>query len=80
MALTGLAGVALAMVASDAIFEDWNSYMRVLSWMPLGIWFWAVQTGRSWPIWLLTPAAIWPFIATPQGWSYVSQAVAYFTR
>jgi hypothetical protein len=64
---TALVGAALTLLASRDILLDWNSYMRVLLWMPLGIWIWAVQTGRRWPIVLLSPMAIWPIIATPQG-------------
>ena len=64
---TALAGAALTLLASRGILEDWNSYMRVLLWMPLAIWIWSVQTGRRWPIVLLCPAAVFPIIATPQG-------------
>jgi len=64
---TALAAAALTLLASRAILEDWNSYMRVFLWMPLGIFIWAVQTGRRWPLVLLSPAAVWPIIATPQG-------------
>jgi hypothetical protein len=64
---TALSGALLTLLASRGILEDWNSYMRVLLWMPLGIYVWAVQSGRRWPIALLCPAAVFPIIATPQG-------------
>ena len=61
--LTALAGAALTVLASTAIHEDPYSYMRVLVWMPLGIWLWSVQTGRRWPIALISSAALWPVLA-----------------
>jgi hypothetical protein len=66
--LTALAGAALAFLAGPAIFENGQSYTRVFLWMPLGIWIWSMQTRRSWPIMLLSPAALWPLFALVQVW------------
>ena len=32
----------------------------------IGVWLWAVQTGRAWPVWLLSPAVLWPCFALVQ--------------
>jgi hypothetical protein len=64
----GLAGAALMVFSGNAIMESWNSYMRVLVWMPLAVWFWAVQTGRRWPVMLLSTAALWPLMAVARAW------------
>jgi hypothetical protein len=58
--LVTLAGVCLTIVGGIAIFEDHWSYTRVLNWLPLGIWLYAVQDSKRWPILLLAPAGLWP--------------------
>jgi hypothetical protein len=66
--LIALAGAALAILGGPAIFDDGHSYTRVFLWMPLGLWVWAVQTGRRWPILVMSPAALWPVFAVLQVW------------
>jgi hypothetical protein len=66
--LTALAGVALAVLAGPAVFEGAHSYARVLLWMPLGIFLWAMQSNRRLPIALLCPAALWQVFAVAQVW------------
>ena len=68
VALTALAGVALAILASSAIYMDGHSYTRVFVWMPLGIWLWTVHSGRTWPALVLAPAMLWPCYAVFQVW------------
>ncbi|HLN29545.1 MAG TPA: hypothetical protein VK395_17485 [Gemmataceae bacterium] len=63
-----LAGVILVTLAGIPIYMNGQSYTRVFLWMPLAIWFWSMQTGRSWPVWLLTPAFLWPCFALVQVW------------
>jgi hypothetical protein len=66
--LVGLAGAALTVFGSWAIYEHWYGYLRVFVWMPLAIWSWAVQSGRSWPAWLTLLALPWPLLAIAMGW------------
>jgi len=66
--LVALAGAALAILAGVPIYLNGQSYTRVFLWMPLGIWLWSLQTGRRWPVWLLTPAVLWPCFALIQVW------------
>jgi hypothetical protein len=66
--LVALAGAGLAILAGVPIYLNGQSYTRVFLWMPLGIWLWSLQTGRRWPVWLLTPAALWPCFALVQVW------------
>jgi hypothetical protein len=66
--LVALAGATLAATAGVPILIDGWSYTRVFLWMPLGIWLWSLQSGRRWPVWLLTPAALWPCFAVMQAW------------
>jgi hypothetical protein len=66
--LVALAGLALAVLAGVPIYLNGQSYTRVFLWMPLGVWLWAVQSGRGWPVWLLSPALLWPCFALVQVW------------
>jgi hypothetical protein len=67
--LVALAGAALAGVAGASIYENGWSYTRVFVWMPLGLWLWAVQSGRRWPALALTPAVLCPALALVQAWT-----------
>ena len=66
--LIALAGAALAILGSAAVYADGHSYTRVFLWMPLGLWIWGVQTGRRWPIAAMSVAALWPLFAVVQVW------------
>jgi hypothetical protein len=66
--LVALAGAALAVLSGPAIYMDGHSYTRVFVWMPLGVWLWAVHSGRTWPAVLLAPAMLWPAYALFQVW------------
>lgn len=66
--LLTLAGAALAVVGGIPLYESGHGYTRVFNWMPLGIWLWSVQSGRKWPVWLLTSAFVWPCFAVLQAW------------
>ena len=50
------------------IYASFDSYARVFVWMPLGIWLWALQSGRRWPMGFLAPWALWPAVALLQAW------------
>ena len=56
-----LAGVALAVVAGVAIYEDFWSYTRVLVWLPLGVALAALQARKKWVLLALAPASVWVF-------------------
>jgi hypothetical protein len=53
--LVALAGVALVALAGISIYEDTWSYLRVLVWLPLGLWLAGVQARRGWVLLLLAP-------------------------
>jgi len=50
------AGVVLAVVTGTGPYTDFSSYLRVFAWVPIGMWFGSMAAGRSWPLWLMTPA------------------------
>ncbi len=54
--LVALAGTALMALTGVFIWEDAWSYMRVLVWLPLGVWLAALQARRGWVLLLQTPA------------------------
>lgn len=62
------AGAILAIVGGEGIYENGWSYARVFLWMPLGIWLWSMETGRRWPVLLLTATLLWQFAAVAQAW------------
>jgi hypothetical protein len=66
-----LAGVALAVLAGEAIYGDSFSYPRVFAWLPAGLFVVSLQTRRRWLAGLLTPAALWPWVVTAQTWAAV---------
>jgi hypothetical protein len=66
--LVALAGAALAVFGGVLIYASFDSYARVFVWMPLGIWLWALQSGRRWPMGFLAPWALWPAVALLQAW------------
>jgi hypothetical protein len=67
-AAIALAGVALALFGGPAVYESAWSYSRVFVWMPLAVWLWSVQSGRTWPTIPLTAAVAWPLLASVQAW------------
>jgi hypothetical protein len=67
-AAIAVAGVALALLGGVAIYQSSWSYARVFVWMPLAIWLWSMQSGRSWPVLLLTSAVLWPILASLEPW------------
>jgi hypothetical protein len=60
--LLALVGLLLTAVAGAALFTDEWNYLRVLLWMPLAVWFGSVLSGRRWPVVLLSPIGLWPFV------------------
>ncbi len=62
--LVALAGVALALVAGIAIYEDFWSYTRVLVWLPLGVALAALQARKKWILVALVPAMMWTVVVT----------------
>ena len=63
-----LAGVALAVLAGPAVYEDGWSYTRVFVWIPLGVWLFAMRRRRIWPVLALAPAVLCPLLAVVQVW------------
>lgn len=63
------AGAALAVFGGTGIYLNGWSYPRVFLWMPLGVWLWAVGSGRRWPVVVLSAAAMWPLAAVAQAWA-----------
>jgi hypothetical protein len=57
-ALVALAGAALMATAGLAIYQDAWGYMRVLVWLPLGLWLAGTQARQGWVLLLLTPAVL----------------------
>jgi hypothetical protein len=64
-----LAGVALAVLAGTAIYTDKWSYMRVLSWLPLGLWLACVQARRRWALAALALPALLPVGVVIRAWT-----------
>ncbi len=56
--LVALAGVALAALGGIFLYEDAWSYLRVLVWLPLGLWLAGLQTRRGWVLLLLAPDVV----------------------
>jgi hypothetical protein len=67
-AAIALAGMALALLGGPVVYESAWSYSRVFVWMPLAVWLGGVQTGRSWPTFLLSVTFLWPLLASAQAW------------
>jgi hypothetical protein len=63
-----LAGAALAVCAGRSIYVDWWSYMRVLSWLPLGLWLACVQARRRWALAALALPALLPVGIVVRAW------------
>jgi hypothetical protein len=53
-----LLGLLLAVTAGPAIWDDVWSFGRVLVWLPLGIWFQALQSRFRWLLLLLAPGPL----------------------
>jgi hypothetical protein len=64
-----LASVALAVLAGTAIYVDKWSYMRVLSWLPLGLWLACVQTRRRWALAALALPVLVPIGVVLRAWA-----------
>ncbi len=58
-----LAGAALTLMAGPAIYEEFWGYARVLVWLPLGVWISAVESRRTWLLFLLGPQMLWSLLA-----------------
>jgi len=67
--LVALAGAALAIMGGIPLYDTAHAYMRVFAWMPVGIWLWSIQSGRAWPVWLLSPTLAMPCFAVVQVWN-----------
>jgi hypothetical protein len=68
LSLVALAGVTLAILTGIAAYEDAASYTRVFAWIPLGIWLASVRLRQYRPMWVLTPAILWPLITVATAW------------
>jgi hypothetical protein len=64
-----LAGVTLAVFAGTAIYVDKWSFMRVLSWLPLGLWLACVQDRRRWALLALTVPSLLPVGVVLRAWA-----------
>jgi hypothetical protein len=65
MPLVALAGVALVGAAGWSIYEDAWSYMRVLVWLPAGLWLAGLRARRGWVL-LLLAVDIYPTLHMAQ--------------
>lgn len=61
-------GIALALAAGIPVYLHFWSYSRVSVWMPLAIWLWSMQSGRRWPVLVLTPTVLLLISASLQPW------------
>jgi len=66
--LVALAGALLAVVAGPPVYGDEWSFLRLFVWMPMAVWMGSVAAGRRWPVALLAPVAIWPWMVLIPGW------------
>jgi hypothetical protein len=64
-----LAGVTLAVFAGTAIYVDKWSFMRVLSWLPLGLWLACVQSRRRWALLALALPSLLPMGVVVRAWT-----------
>ncbi|HMC64833.1 MAG TPA: hypothetical protein VKI65_07825 [Gemmataceae bacterium] len=62
LAVLLVAGGALAALAGGAIYVDYWSYMRVLVWLPMGIWLTAIATRRLQLLLFLAPQMLWSLL------------------
>jgi hypothetical protein len=67
--LVALAGAALAIVGGVALYGDSWSYPRVFAWLPLGVWFGAVQVRWRWALVTLSAPAVLPLAVVLRAWS-----------
>jgi hypothetical protein len=65
-----LAGVALAVLAGTAIYVDKWSFMRVLSWLPLGLWLACVEGRRRWALAALALPVLLPVGVVVRAWAH----------
>jgi hypothetical protein len=64
-----LAGVSLAVVGGQALYEDKWSFTRVLAWLPLGVWLACAQTRRRWALAALAlPGLLLPLGVVLKAW------------
>jgi hypothetical protein len=66
--MIALAGVCLSVVASHCIYCDSFAYARVLNWVPLAIFLFALQNGKRWPVFVLLCAVAWPANEIARAW------------
>jgi hypothetical protein len=64
--LVALAGAVLAVLAGMYIYNDAWGYMRVLVFLPLGLWLAGLQARKGWVLLVLTPAIV-PTLAILRG-------------
>lgn len=76
--LVALTGAGLAIMGGVPIYMNVESYNRVFWWMPLGVWIWCMQTGRFWPLLVLSLNGVWPVYGLAQAWLYVQRGVITF--
>ncbi len=63
-----LAAAVAAVVAGPAVYASPWSYLRVLVWLPLGVWLWAMRARRAWPVLVIAPSSVWTLLAVFQAW------------
>lgn len=68
LSLTAVAGVLLVAVAGFSVYEDAWSYTRVFVWLPVSVFLLGMEGQYRWPLVVLTPAALFPWIAVIQAW------------
>lgn len=56
----------LTLCAGANVYESPWSFVRALSWLPLGIWLMTIQSERRWPILLLALNVVWPMAIVAQ--------------
>jgi hypothetical protein len=70
--LQGFLGLAvlLALTAGHAIYAAPWGYLRVLVWLPMGIWLASVRAGRRWPLWAIAPGSALTFLAVARAFAH----------
>jgi hypothetical protein len=61
--ITGFMVLGAVLALATDVYDDPWCYLRVFMWLPLGIWFAAMQTGQRWVPGLLLITSIWPLLA-----------------
>ena len=76
--LVCLCGTTLAIVGGMGIYTILETYTRVFWWMPFGVWLWSMQSGRRWPVLVLSLAVLLPLGSLFQAWNTVHRGRAVF--